>query len=402
MGGRAARRGVLALVTLVLAALTGCASGDGDARDAATQLPRTPFEQRGGEPWTTLEEERRFLRELDRRSERVRVAEIGTSGDGRALRLVVVGPPRTRVEIAAGSSALFVCTQHGDEPAGREACLQRLRDHAAGDDASSLLFIPTANPDGVAAGTRFNASGADVNRDHLELGTPEARFIAGVFRSYQPDVLGDMHEYRRSGADSVLFQPPDRVHPNADRAVGELSGTAVTRYLAPALDASGFRTGDYVSGGVPDPGVLLPMAGLRHTAAALVETPRRGSLSPARRVAAQRTAIAALARMLRERAAQLRAGTGGSRRRAASAGGARAASGSAGGFAGDDPGPCGYGLSETQYDQVRGTLALQGVRAVRAGTSWVVPLAQPARPVVPLLLDPDAPAELTAARPVPC
>ncbi len=384
---------LLACVLGVLAALVGCGGEEQDAPASQPRLPLTAFERHRGEPWTTLAEETAYLRELDRRSERIRIAEVGRSGEGRPIRLVVAGPARTRAEIAAGASALFVCTQHGDEPAGREACLQRLRDHAAGGDRSTLLFIPTANPDGVAVNTRGTAAGTDMNRDHLELGTAEAAFIAAVMRDYRPDLLGDLHEYRLEGAEAVLFQPPDRAHPNTDAEVRDLSGTAVRTYLAPALGAGGFRTGDYVTGGTPSPGVLLPMAGLRHTAAALVETPRRGALSPVRRVAAQRTAIDALARMLRERGRTLAAATDGARRRAAAGQGRAAADGGA---------TCAFRLSDPEFAAVRDRLALDGVRARRDGTSWLVPLAQPAAPVVPVLLGPDAPEDLPEGQTVAC
>ena len=52
------------------------------------------------------------------------------------------------------------------------------------------------------------------------------------------------------------------------------------------------------------------------------------------------------------------------------------------------PPPCGYLLTPDQFDGVKGTLALLGARAkVAADGSAVVPMAQAAEPVIPLLLD---------------
>lgn len=68
----------------------------------------------------------------------------------------------------------YVSTMHGDEPLGTELCLY-LIDHLLsgyGTDArvtqlvneTDLWIVPLMNPDGLALGTRYNASGYDLNR----------------------------------------------------------------------------------------------------------------------------------------------------------------------------------------------------------------------------------------------
>ena len=57
---------------------------------------------------------------------------------------------------------LVVGDIHGDETAGMRIARRLIRPRRAG---AELLVVPTINPDGVAAGTRGNAHGVDLNRN---------------------------------------------------------------------------------------------------------------------------------------------------------------------------------------------------------------------------------------------
>jgi predicted deacylase len=273
------------------------------AAAAPTAALRTGFEARNGASWTTLAEEHAFLSRLDAQSDRVRLAVVGRSAGGRPMTLVIVGPARADVRIRFGSSALFVCTQHGTEPAGREACLQRIRDLALSRSTQTVLFVPTANPDGVATNRRENAAGVDINRTYETLATPEARAITGVLASYRPDVLNDLHEYVAPGGRLVLTRNDASFGPEIAPVIRSFALHLCHRYQEPAIRAGGYGVGPYPG---PVVGITLTRAALRRRiVSALTETPRAGTLSPLQRVDAQRRSIDGTLRMLSARAADL-------------------------------------------------------------------------------------------------
>lgn len=102
-------------------------------------------------------------------------------------------------------TVLLVAQQHGDEPAGAEALMVIARELAPGGLLEPLLqkinviLVPRANPDGSAAGTRTTSDGADLNSDHLQLQTPEAKALAMLTRDYRPIAVIDLHEHPAAG-----------------------------------------------------------------------------------------------------------------------------------------------------------------------------------------------------------
>jgi protein MpaA len=82
---------------------------------------------------------------------------IGHSVRGRPIVARVLGSPRAPERVI-----VFGCI-HGDETAG---ILVARRLVAVGPPSDARLWIvPSLNPDGVAAGTRGNAHGVDLNRN---------------------------------------------------------------------------------------------------------------------------------------------------------------------------------------------------------------------------------------------
>jgi hypothetical protein len=215
--------------------------------------PRTGFETRGGASWTTHDEELAFLRAVARGSKRVSVDVIGKTEQGRPLHLVSIGAPAPRG--TGRPTTMFVGSQHGNEPAGRETTLQLLRDLAFTTDPTlvrqlseqSVLVVPSANPDGREANTRENSLGVDVNRDHLALTQNESQAIAAVLRDCGPDVVLDLHEYGPSVPvlydDEVLYLWPRNL--NVDPAVRDLSRTLAEEYIGKGARAAGYTADEY-------------------------------------------------------------------------------------------------------------------------------------------------------------
>ncbi len=396
---------------------------------AAAAAPVTGFEQRNGASWTTHEEELAFLEAVDRESDRVKVREIGGTLEGRPLHLVRIGArPPTRRAARRMPTVLFVCSQHGNEPAGREACLKLLRDLAYAEDPATLellatrsfLFVPSANPDGRVADSRGNAADVDVNRDHLNLTTPEARAMAAVVRDYRPEVALDLHEYGPSipGVydDEVLYLWPRNL--NIDDGVHDMAEELGRSYVLPDSEAAGYSADEYgqyeladndihQSAGDGDEGIMRNAMGLRHTLGVLVETavtadPRNSplelvdeSMVQRRRVAAHLAVSASVLRFIRERGTEAQAVTSGAGARKAREGRERSAPVYFGGADNEapaeedvvDPPPCGYRLTADQIAEHRSVLDLLGIRSRRSGGGAFVPLGQAAVPLIPLLLD---------------
>ena len=169
---------------------------------------RTAFENNmaaGVNEWTTYEEELAFTSAVANSSDRAHVQVVGTSHLGRSIFLWSFGePPPTTPEENDKPVVLLNCLVHGPEAAGREACFMLIRELAFSDDPwvadvleeMTVLIVPAINVDGRAVPQRGNAhDNQDLNRDHSLLREPETLALAKVISAWEPQLAIDGHHY---------------------------------------------------------------------------------------------------------------------------------------------------------------------------------------------------------------
>jgi len=123
----------------------------------------------------------------------------------------VQGRPITATTIGTGKQCVLVIGGiHGNEPAGATLCRQLsayLRAHEELLHGLKVIVVPAANPDGLAADTRCNARGVDINRNFATsnyrstarngteaLSQPEARYLRGLIDRYHPARILTIHQ----------------------------------------------------------------------------------------------------------------------------------------------------------------------------------------------------------------
>ena len=158
---------------------------------------------------------------------------IGRSVEGRPIVGVRSGAPGAAVKV------LVVGDVHGDEPAGMRVARRLIR--AGAPPRTQLVVVPTVNPDGVAAHTRGNAHGVDLNRNFpfrwQPLGGGE---YSGPRPLSEPESRVAFHLIlRERPAVTIWFHQPfglvDRPsgNPFAARRYAQLSGLPLVRLRGP-------------------------------------------------------------------------------------------------------------------------------------------------------------------------
>ena len=138
------------------------------------------------------------------------VTTYGTSVQGRALNAYIFGN--------SGPVTMYVGAIHGNESSSRglmQAWINKLEAHPDRLKGKRVVVVPTINPDGVAAGSRMNSRGVNLNRNFptdnwkkdiddtdgkhkngggkKPLSEPEAKALASLTQQYRPRLLLSFH-----------------------------------------------------------------------------------------------------------------------------------------------------------------------------------------------------------------
>lgn len=124
---------------------------------------------------------------------------IGRSVDGRPIFAYRKGNPRAkRVVLVLGQ-------MHGDERAGVRVA-RHIINHVRVSRRADVWIVPTMNPDGLAAGTRYNANHVDLNRNWptgwestdtsgaSPASEPETRAMRAFLKRVQPTFIASLHQ----------------------------------------------------------------------------------------------------------------------------------------------------------------------------------------------------------------
>ena len=226
--------------------------------------PRSVAERSGFTETSRYADVRAFLETLAMRHPDVHLETFGTSEEGRALPLLVIGE-RDR-QRARAPVVLVMANIHAGEVEGKEATLHLARRILGGDltslrGSATWLLAPIYNADGnekisldnrteqngpiAGVGTRENAKGLDLNRDFMKLESAEARALVALMTRWDPDVVIDLHTTNGSYHGYHLTYAPS-VNPNTD---ARILAFARDRLLAAVRDAMAarhqFRVYDY-------------------------------------------------------------------------------------------------------------------------------------------------------------
>jgi len=142
-----------------------------------------------------------------------KITNLGNSIEERSIKMISIGSGKTNI--------LLWSQMHGDESTATMAIFDifnYLKKNKTILKNIKLHFIPMLNPDGAEKFTRRNAIGIDLNRDAVQLQSPEAKILKFARDSLQADFGFNLHDQSK--------------YYNAERT----EKPATISYLAPAYN----------------------------------------------------------------------------------------------------------------------------------------------------------------------
>lgn len=245
--------------------------------------PLTVAERTDFKETSTHEDVMRFIAELQRSTDLIRVETMATTVEGKAVPLIVIGDPvpSSPAELNRDDRAVvyFQANIHAGEVEGKEAAQMLARDIVNGAtpgylDKLVILIAPDFNPDGNdqistehrvrqhgpegGVGIRYNGQNLDLNRDAVKLETPEVRgLVRNVLARWDPIFVLDSHTHNGS-----YHQEPVTwvwgLNPNGDGAIISYMETvllpSITEIMLEDYGTMSIPHGDFVDPRNPESG----------------------------------------------------------------------------------------------------------------------------------------------------
>jgi predicted deacylase len=194
-----------------------------------------------------------------------RVVDLGTSVDGRPIRMHVFGDAPWPTLILGGI--------HGNEPSSSFVCqrlIETIRANPSTLGGRCVAIIPDANPDGLARKLRTNARLVDLNRNFAAANWKKTRkgtSFGGEKAESEPETLAILRAFEQINPARVIS-----VH-SMDQPCNNYDGPA--KHLADAMHAhNGYAVKDNI--GYATPGSLGSWAGIdRRIPIVTLELPRK-------------------------------------------------------------------------------------------------------------------------------
>lgn len=354
----------------------------------------TPFETNG--VVTTQANEQAFYTALEADTGHIKRWQIGTDTIGNPIWLVcITGSPPTNPEPAHG--VLLVAKQHGNEVASREVAIQIIRDLAywAGADLTYLNDYPVyVIPTVLSKNSATNQNGLNLNRDHIRLSQPETVATHEAFNMVQPTVAVDLHENNSQSTPNT-----ELMYAAYEELTDEIlaSSLALAEYVGAYVAAQGLTWGWYVKTG-DDPTTARNQWAMYHTTSILSETMASG-VPLANRVTYATHIAKGTIQYHRLNAAALLSAQNDSIAEAIAEG---ANTSDTFVFDADTTlpsTPAGYLISNADFAANQEAITLHGITTWNTGSARYAPMAQSARTILPLLMDPASIYKLFTATP---
>lgn len=214
-------------------------------------------------------------------------------------------PPVLSLQPVATRRVLFICRQHGNEPASTEAAMQFLKEYATTTDPEKLnllrrvtfMFVPMLNADGAEAYQRHNGRDVDLNRDWVKQSQPETQAVVRMVREWHPQLIVDLHELATSDG-TGNFAEGMEVEAGPTAQIGDEDNAAIAAVVGPlreqAIPIYARPVNHY-----REPRLAHRYFSIKEaTPSILIETHRAGGVPIERRAAVHYAAIVALGHYL--------------------------------------------------------------------------------------------------------